>query len=368
VKKFPTVAASSSNGVGIELVEFEGVDRILNRDAVGYYYTIQRSPEEPKSRVAVLFSGTVLYVNTDAFDLPLVENKEMRFSIFAEAAIGDYLDDRGLPESTAGSASATKIECFSDHFKQWADRRPASDEEIEDYLAAHLLWAWRFDHESWEVSLSDCLRLRRSLKFIGRLIRLGQDVQWNVTERPPHSILVAPVPAFVRKLRDVSRGQRPKRSPEDPQKSTDASGERSAHSLATEYDVALSFAGENRDYVERVAAKLKELGVRVFYDKFEEVELWGKNLADHLGRVYASGSRFVVMFVSKYYAAKAWPTYERQQAQAKAIQQKTEFVLPVRFDDTEIPGLTSSVAYLDARSCTPEDIATRILRKLARGE
>lgn len=39
------------------------------------------------------------------------------------------------------------------------------------------------------------------------------------------------------------------------------------------YDVALSFAGGNRDYVEKVASLLKNDEVRVFYDRFEQVDL-----------------------------------------------------------------------------------------------
>ena len=77
---------------------------------------------------------------------------------------------------------------------------------------------------------------------------------------------------------------------------------------ARQYDVALSFAGEDRVYVERVATLLRDAGVQVFYDKFEEVDLWGKNLADHLAQIYAN-SRFVVIFVSKHYAAKVWPNH-----------------------------------------------------------
>lgn len=49
-----------------------------------------------------------------------------------------------------------------------------------------------------------------------------------------------------------------------------------------DYDVCLSFAGEERDYVSRVAEELKSRVVRVFYDLFEEAELWGMNLYDHL--------------------------------------------------------------------------------------
>jgi hypothetical protein len=40
------------------------------------------------------------------------------------------------------------------------------------------------------------------------------------------------------------------------------------------YDVALSFAGENRAYVEKVAASLKDHGIRIFYDDYEKVTLW----------------------------------------------------------------------------------------------
>ncbi|QPH98866.1 hypothetical protein G5B97_01690 [Campylobacter concisus] len=43
-----------------------------------------------------------------------------------------------------------------------------------------------------------------------------------------------------------------------------------------EYDVALSFAGENREYVEEVAIFLKNFGVKVFYDDFKQDKIWGK--------------------------------------------------------------------------------------------
>lgn len=39
-------------------------------------------------------------------------------------------------------------------------------------------------------------------------------------------------------------------------------------------------------------------------------------------------------------------------------------MLPVRFDDTEIPGLPSTIAYVDARKTSPAQVATLIIRKL----
>ncbi|MFZ2991213.1 TIR domain-containing protein, partial [Ideonella sp.] len=52
------------------------------------------------------------------------------------------------------------------------------------------------------------------------------------------------------------------------------------------YQVALSFAGEDRPYVSEVAAHLAEHGVKVFYDEYERVSLWGKDLYTHLSEIY----------------------------------------------------------------------------------
>ena len=49
-------------------------------------------------------------------------------------------------------------------------------------------------------------------------------------------------------------------------------------SLGWRWDVALSFAAAQRDYVEQVARALQAQGVRCFYDADEEIDLWGKYL------------------------------------------------------------------------------------------
>ena len=105
-------------------------------------------------------------------------------------------------------------------------------------------------------------------------------------------------------------------------------------------------------YVDRVATTLKTHGVKVFFDKFEKADMWGKNLADHFTDVFSKRARYVVMFVSRHYARKAWPTFERQQAQARAIQSQETVILPARFDDTEVPGL-AGVAFIDLKPHRP---------------
>ena len=57
-------------------------------------------------------------------------------------------------------------------------------------------------------------------------------------------------------------------------------------SRTVEFEIALSFAGEDRVFVDQVANLLRDSGVKVFYDLFEEANLWGKNLYDYLSEIY----------------------------------------------------------------------------------
>ena len=131
-----------------------------------------------------------------------------------------------------------------------------------------------------------------------------------------------------------------------------------------QYDVGLSFAGEQRDYVEGVARELKSRGIRVFYDDYEKETLWGKDLYAHLHEVYHQYCRYCVIFVSMDYAKKVWPNKERESAQARALENTDEYILPARFDDTPIPGLPDTIGYVDLRVTTREQLIDLILAKL----
>ncbi|SRR6266566_6815643 len=131
-----------------------------------------------------------------------------------------------------------------------------------------------------------------------------------------------------------------------------------------EYDVCLSFAGEQRPYVEEVARILYQQGVRVFYDDYEKADLWGKDLYEHLDWVYQNSARYCVLFASADYARKIWTTHERRSAYARALRESDAYLLPARFDDTEIPGLRPTIGYIDLRVTTPSALAQLITEKL----
>ena len=129
--------------------------------------------------------------------------------------------------------------------------------------------------------------------------------------------------------------------------------------------MALSFASAQRDYVEQVAAALRARGVSCFYDADEQIELWGKHLAEELPAICGEQAAAVVVFISAEYAARDWTQLERRAALARAVQERREYVLPARFDDTPLPGLLPDVVTVDLRGRPPEQFGAMIDAKLA---
>ena len=132
-----------------------------------------------------------------------------------------------------------------------------------------------------------------------------------------------------------------------------------------QWDVVLSFAGAQRGYVEQVAGALKARGVRCFYDADEQIDLWGKYLAEELPAIYGERAAAAVVFISAEYAARDWTRLERRAALSRAVRERQEYVLPARFDDTSLPGLLTDIVTVDLRPRTPQGFAATIAAKLA---
>lgn len=70
------------------------------------------------------------------------------------------------------------------------------------------------------------------------------------------------------------------------------------------------------------------------------------------------------MFISQDYANKLWTNHERHAAQARAFHEASEYILPARFDDTEIPGVLPTVGYISLVDRSPEAFVSLIVAKL----
>ena len=141
--------------------------------------------------------------------------------------------------------------------------------------------------------------------------------------------------------------------------------------MTYKYEVALSFAGENRDFAEAIATALELENVKVFYDEFDPAELWGEDLSVKLREVYFTDSRYCIMILSDYYVKKMWPTLECRSAIERLIHELGgAYILPVCLDgfSGDVPGLPSTIGYLSVKSNAPEKVVDFFLQKIRKKE
>lgn len=128
------------------------------------------------------------------------------------------------------------------------------------------------------------------------------------------------------------------------------------------YDVVLSFAGEDREYVEECADILTALGIKVFYDSYEQDVLWGKDLYTFLADIYSNKARYAIVFISQHYVKKCWTKHEFKFINERMFNSETEYLLPVFLDDTKLCGIPETQGCLTNK--TPYEVAVMFAKKI----
>lgn len=135
-----------------------------------------------------------------------------------------------------------------------------------------------------------------------------------------------------------------------------------------EYDLVVSFAGEDRELVAELVEKCNARGYSVFYDEDAVGRLWGEELPEYFADVYEKRSRAALMFISEHYARKSWTTHERKSILSRALEQAPTkdgpYMFPIRIDDTSLPGLRTTIHYVDARRYSTDQIVSFIEEKI----
>ena len=114
------------------------------------------------------------------------------------------------------------------------------------------------------------------------------------------------------------------------------------------FRIALSFPGEKRSFVAQVAEALAvQFGRdRVLYDQWYEHEFAIVDLDTHLQRIYHDESDLIAVFLCTDYERKEWCGLEWRAIRDLIKRRQTKDVIPLRFDNTEIPGLFSTDGYV----------------------
>jgi hypothetical protein len=110
--------------------------------------------------------------------------------------------------------------------------------------------------------------------------------------------------------------------------------------LDFEWDIAISFAGENRQFAEFIDKQLRDLDISVFYDRNYEDNYLGSPWSNQFLDVFVEKSRLVVAILDHHHKAKVWPTFERD-CFTKRVAEKE--VIPVFLDETIFPGIPNDL-------------------------
>ncbi len=112
-----------------------------------------------------------------------------------------------------------------------------------------------------------------------------------------------------------------------------------------EFDVAISFAGENRELAKYIADQLEQVDVRVFYDEYYETNYLWKAWGKEFERIFMSDSRLVVCLLDDNHKNKIWPTFERSFFEKRVPDAE---VIPIYLDKTifvSIPSDTVGIKF-----------------------
>lgn len=120
---------------------------------------------------------------------------------------------------------------------------------------------------------------------------------------------------------------------------------------AFEFDVFLSHSSSDKPAARELAKRLREDGLRVWFDE------WQIQPGDMIGLKIEEGlekSRTLVLVMSRRAFASEWVSLERQTAMFRDPTNAKRRFIPLRLDDTEIRDTLRQFAYIDWRKPTPD--------------
>ncbi len=133
------------------------------------------------------------------------------------------------------------------------------------------------------------------------------------------------------------------------------------------FDVAFSFPGEVRGYVQSIASEVERaLGPHTyFYDSNYKAQLARPSLDTLLQDVYGRRSKLIVVFLCEKYQDKEWCGIEFRAIKEIIMERAHEKVMFVRMDDGQVDGVFKTDGYIDGRHHTPEELAGFIRERVS---
>lgn len=143
-------------------------------------------------------------------------------------------------------------------------------------------------------------------------------------------------------------------------------GGRSVNIETHEFDVALSFPGEDRSLVATIAGLLeRRLGPdKVFYDQNYAGQLARPSIDLLMQDIFKSRAKLVVVFIGGHYQLKEWCAVEFRAIRTIIKRRENSRVMYVKTGDNDVDGVLPHDGYLDARQYSPSEIARFIVERI----
>lgn len=134
-----------------------------------------------------------------------------------------------------------------------------------------------------------------------------------------------------------------------------------------EFDVALSFPGEVRNYVKSIVTELeREIGKHsYFYDDNYTAQLARPSLDELLQDIYRNRAKLVVVFLCDKYQDKEWCGIEFRAIKEIIMKRQHEKVMFVKMDDGKVEGVFNTDGYIDGRRFSPAEVAGFIQERIS---
>ena len=132
------------------------------------------------------------------------------------------------------------------------------------------------------------------------------------------------------------------------------------------FKVALSFPGEKRNYVRKVANHLVEKlpPGSVFYDNFFQAQLAKPGLDTLLQRIYSRQSDLTVVFLCADYEKKDWCGIEWRAIREIIKKRQFHSIMFLRFDYGPVEGILSTDGYINIDKLSTAKTAQHILERV----
>lgn len=135
-----------------------------------------------------------------------------------------------------------------------------------------------------------------------------------------------------------------------------------------EYDIAISFAPEDRSRAEELGRLLESRNISVLYSEAKAAGPGRTDFVTHIAELYRTKAQYCVLLISRHYPLQQWTEAERMSAQEHALRAAEKYILPIQLDETDIPGMIEVSGYRDLDQHSMESISDLLEAKLSEGK